>query len=829
MTRLTFIWIQLCALATLSFSNINAQILVQEDIQSTENAALLHTTDGKLFTVTKISEDNGVSYFAVSAKVGNAWKRYGAFKALPLDGNKNIEFTDIEVFADKIYLSGNFMVPGTKTNCLLTLSLASNPDFQWKAEYEFISNTKPQVNALALAEDKLFIAGNFTKIGSLECNNLARMNKNKVLEPFRVGKNIGGNGAVHAMETDTLKKSLFIAGNFRNIGGEATDGFVRFRVADSVFMVSKLSLNPITIMRNIGSVLLIGTLDTGSKERKIFFYRESALTQAKGLDSLYEISNFFLAAGNYYFSGTAKPELDVRGIGIFSLSFTNKARRVYRKFGSIANAESYLDDIYVTGNFASYFNQNIKNNYILARIDDNFQRFYGRVFYDKNNDGTFNTGDIKAAEKTARISPYNALVQVDPLGFFTFIIPKGKSQLFKVVFDKTPEMQKSVSYIFNADTFTERLVLFPIQLSKADFSDIRVSISAAAGWKVRKDTSELYVVRISNKGVVAASPDVNLQFNGKLVLIKPFPSPDVINPGKITWVKQTLQPGEEKYYLVKLTTPSSDFAVNDEIGFKASTSNIADDFPADNFDSLSQTVSSGVMLNAKFQYPAEKNGDPTSYLLPDAGKIEYIIRFSNTQADTVRNIVVIDTISTPDYVTYIQETGASHSFTRNVTTQPQLPDKVIVSYTFSNINLPPNPGGNSEFTASSGYISFRLGLQSSLPSGTQLNNIATIYQDNYTPIQTNGVSAVVVSTATRSIQSSDYAVYPNPFDHVIHLNCNDCKGTFMLRDLAGREITQKPISNGLVDLSDLGLAPAPYAWSALIDNGTTASGIIIKK
>ncbi|MCC7299409.1 MAG: DUF11 domain-containing protein, partial [Bacteroidia bacterium] len=556
---------------------------------------------------------------------------------------------------------------------------------------------------------------------------------------------------------------------------------------------------------------------------------ENTFLKLSGLDSLFSLTNIFRSKGLYYFSGVARPEGDVKANGIFQLFPIKKAIRAYRKFSDIYFAESNNKTIYLSGNFPYQLTQN-KYTFKLGRVDDSLQRFYGRIFYDRNNDGVFNNGDVRPGEKSIKVAPYNLLIPVDPSGFFSFIIPKGKSQLVKISLSKTAEIQAGFNYIFNADTFTEKLINFPLKLNKNDFADIRVRISAAAGWQVRKDTSELYVLKVSNNGVVAATPDVNLNFNGKIVLIKPFPAPNVINPGKITWEKQALQPGEEKYYLIKLTTPSSDFAVNDEVKFEAGVANFVDDNPADNMDTLSQTVSAGVQGNAKLQFPEVQNGNSYADLDPYAGKIEYIIRFTNTTSDTIRTVVVRDTISTPDYVTYIQETGASHAFYRDVQTSPNLPDKVIVAYTFSNIKLPPNPTGNTELVNSSGYIGFRLGLAPALTSGTQLSNTAYIHLDNYAAIRTNTAMAQVQSTGIKAVHSSgNFTVFPNPFVDVLNFNSTAENGNFRLTDMQGRTLLQTVISNRQIDLSNLELAQSAYIWSIILPNGDTGSGIIIKK
>lgn len=817
------------ALLSQYLCELQAQILVPEDVQAPEGATILQSSEGKLWMVSKIGELNGVATYSVAAKTGGSWSRYGSFKAVVQQNAKQILFHDIEVFNNKVFLAGDFGIPGTSNNCLLSYDLTNNQNGNWKSEAPFsIAGLSPVITSLAICQNTLYLGGLFGKAGNLECNNLARINSNFQLQQFKVSKNVGANGGVRAMDSDSTSTLLYVAGNFRTFTGQSSNGFVRFRVKDSALLTPIVSSEVAVIkMRNIGSTLLLLTEDSTSKERKIWFLQNGALEKAGGLDSLYEVSNFFRVKWQFYFSGFAKPELDVRGLGIFSITPGSKTVRLYRKLNGIQKAESYNNDIYVTGIFSGILSS-IKYNFTVARIDENYQRVFGRVFYDRDGSGTFTNGDTKPGERTVQVQPYNALIPVDELGFFTFVIPKGKSQLVKINIAKTPEITKGVSFIFNTDTFSERLIQFPLTLIKSNFSDIRVRLTSAGGWNVRKDTSELYVLKVTNNGVVNATPDINLNFSGKIVLIKPFPAPDVINPGNIRWEKDALQPGESKYYLIKLTTPSSAFNVNDKVDFSAEVSGIVDDNPTDNVDSLQQTVSEGIAPNAKLQYPAA-SGSSAASLDPNAGKIEYIIRFTNTTSDTLNTVVVRDTIATPDYVTYIQETGASHTFTRDVYTSSSLPEKVIVVYTFSNINLPPNPTGNSELVNASGYIGFKLGLTPALSIGTEITNQASITLDNQIPIITNLVKARVYSSSISTHQSNTlFTVYPNPFTDVLHFSASANGAIFALYDPTSRMIIRETIQNQTIDLQKLNLASGSYIYRLETADGQSSSGTLIK-
>lgn len=810
-------------------SLLRAQILVPEDAQAPEGAIVLQSSEGRLWMVSKIGESGGISTFSVSAKSGGTWKRYGSFKALTQQNSKFILFHDIEVFNNKVYLVGDFAVPGSSNNCLIAYDLNNNQNGTWKSEFSFsAAGLSPVITSLAICQNTLYLGGIFGKAGNLECNNMARINSNFLLQQFKVSKNVGANGGIRAMDADSTSTLLYIAGNFRTFTGQSANGFVRFRVKDSALLTPIVSSDVAVIkMRNIGSSLLLFTEDTANKERKIWFLQNGSLEKIGGLDSLFEVSNFFRVKWQCYFSGVAKPELDVRGLGIFSIAPGAKASRIFRKLNGIQRAESFNNDIYVTGVFSGILSS-IKYNFTVARIDENYQRVYGRVYYDRDGSGTFTNGDTKPGDRNAQILPYNALIPVDELGFFTFIVPKNKSQLVKINFVKTPEISKAVSFVFNTDTFNERLIQFPLTLVKSNYSDIRVKLTSAGGWNVRKDTSELYVLKVTNNGVSAATPDINLNFSGKIVLIKPFPAPDVINPGNIRWEKEPLQAGESKYYLIKLTTPSTSFNVNDKVDFSAEITGVVDDNPADNTDSLQQTVSEGIAPNTKLQYPAAA-GNTAASLDPNAGKIEYIIRFTNTTNDTLNTVIVRDTVATPDYVTYIQETGASHTFSRDVYTSSSLPEKVIVVYTFNNINLPPNPSGNSELVNSSGYIGFKLGLSPSLSIGTEITNQASITLDNQIAIVTNMVKARVYSSSISAYEGQQsFTIYPNPFHDILNFSESANGAIFALYDPTGRMIVREKISSQMLDLQDFNLATGSYIYRIQTANGSSSAGTLIK-
>lgn len=801
-----------------------AQILVPEELSVAGDVLLMKNKASKLWLIQALPAIGNNRPISVSYKSGNNWNRLPLLYLAVQANSKGIRVTDIDLYGGRVYISGDFTLSGKARNCLVYFETQNG---LWNGDHFFTSIAPPPVvNSLAVLDNALYMGGQFGKVNNTECANLARMDKTTTT-PVKILNAIGANGIVNGIESDSTLTSLYIAGTFKNILGKGIYGLVQYKPTDS--SISSLSNDSLMVfsMRRAGSKLILWAKRDSIGPKEILIYSNNVISDASGLDSTFEVTSLFGHKGKLYFTGSALLSSSTRQSGMFLVSETNKTERVYPKMNQFWMADSYGDFIHVAGNFTSAF-LNTTEGFKLARIDDNFRRFYGRVFYDANSDLKYQIGEPRVGAKDVRVAPFNLLIPVDRHGYFSFIVPKTKIAIIATI-DKTPDLISGFSYKFSSDTFTERIVDFPLKFVRSNYSNINVRVTAAAGWACRKDTSELYVIKVSNNGLVVAKPDIKLNFNGKIILIKPFPAPDIIDPGQLTWSQQSLAVGEEKTYLVKLTTPSSDFSDNDQVQFSAGVANVSDDNPADNSDTLTQTVSSGVEMNAKYQYPEASPGDTVSWLQPNAGKVDYIIRFTNNTSDTVRTLVVRDTISTPDYVTYIQETGSSHPFTRYVYTTPSLPEKVIVAYTFSNINLPPNPSGNSEIVNSSGYVGFRLGLTTNLASGTDLRNRASIYLENNAPLLTNTVVAIVASSSVRAIKSAgSLPVYPNPVQDRLYFGRNVEGSVFYLHSLHGQEILKSTVQNNSVQISDSKTAPGTYLWTIITASGEKFQGLIIK-
>lgn len=824
----------ICAIAGLVGRQARAQVLAPEDIPFTQDIALLKAKAQQLCAIQLVADKSTYRVYSLAVKRGKTWQHdFPLIYLAKQDLGSPIEIKDIEFVGKRIYIAGNFKLYNSNKNCLIYLdrTSTSNP---WKGDFEF--SKSPQtcvVNTITLAGDYLYVGGTFNKIsqstGSFECPNLARIAlKNFVLQRVLLNKNNGTDSTVNSIEYDTTSKYLLVGGLFRKIVGQSIKALAKLNPADTS-QVSEL-----TSAKALSSIYKMRFF--GGKIYTFAFHQDSGigvyiiggtLVKVKGIQSINTVTNFFPNNAQLFLYGTIKlTGAQLNSQGLFLFSENNGATEVLRKFYVVNAAEGYNNDIYLAGNFKS-----VQFEQTLGRVVPEFQRFVGRVFADLDNNGTFSNGDKAIPNRTIRIKT-NAgsnLIESGPGGYFTFTYPQIPS-VFKVLIENQGDLKSGFEFLFKGDTIKERLFEFPLKFIKNNYSDLTVRMTAATGWLTRNDTSEIYILTVTNKGLLDVNvPSLNLNFD-KVQDIKTFPAHTITNANSISWSNQAIPSGGEQSYMIKLTVPSKNYAAGQTVQFNTTMPGLIDDNPTNNTDTLQQTVTKGINAFLKSQNPAPVGSDSFAWLAPTSGKVDYTIRFSNFGTDTVNTVVVKDTISTPDYVTYIQETGASNSFTRQVYTTPTLPDKVIVVYTFPNIKLPPNPSGNTEISSASGFIAFRVGFSpAQIPAGASIRNRASVYMDVDEPVMTN---TVVAKTPTSSIHqfhtSQKTVVYPNPCTDKIMFVNEVIGARIMLYSLDGKLLLSEKIGTAAMDIQKLNLSPGSYMYCISAENKSIFTGILIK-
>lgn len=173
-------------------------------------------------------------------------------------------------------------------------------------------------------------------------------------------------------------------------------------------------------------------------------------------------------------------------------------------------------------------------------------------------------------------------------------------------------------------------------------------------------------------------------------------------------------------------------------------------------------------------------------------RLFYRIRFQNTGTDTAFNIVLVDSLSPYLVPGSLQVTGASHPYTVSIGSGD------VLRFNFANIML---PDSNVNEPLSHGYVHFNLALQPGLAPGTQITNEAGIYFDFNPVVLTNTTLNTIAEdvyavVGVEEIQPQDYAIWPNPFNSLLHVKLyGAAEGHYhlVLFDMLGRKVLESPI------------------------------------
>jgi len=131
------------------------------------------------------------------------------------------------------------------------------------------------------------------------------------------------------------------------------------------------------------------------------------------------------------------------------------------------------------------------------------------------------------------------------------------------------------------------------------------------------------------------------------------------------------------------------------------------------------------------------------HFIPAEEELEYKIRFQNTGTDTAFTVVIRDTISPMlDMSTFCEGIG-SHDYVLEV-------DDNIITFTFNNILL---PDSTVDWTASNGFVEFKISPLQNLVPGDIIENAAAIFFDFNEPVITNTVFHTIETPKVFSIDN----------------------------------------------------------------------------
>lgn len=221
--------------------------------------------------------------------------------------------------------------------------------------------------------------------------------------------------------------------------------------------------------------------------------------------------------------------------------------------------------------------------------------------------------------------------------------------------------------------------------------------------------------------------------------------------------------------------------------------------------------------------PNEKEVSPAGNITGADSVLTYTIHFQNTGTDTTHFVIVKDTLSQYLDPTTVQNLASSDPYS-----DFNISGTGVLTWVFNPLFLPDSATNEA---ASKAFVSFSVETNGNLPIGTQIENVASIYFDYNSSVETNTVSNSIINGVNNiSDKNVSVTVYPNPFSSSTSIAVNGVNGKydFTLNNVLGMKMKElKNVNTQQFILKRTDLPAGIYFFSISIEGKNVANGKIV--
>jgi len=383
-------------------------------------------------------------------------------------------------------------------------------------------------------------------------------------------------------------------------------------------------------------------------------------------------------------------------------------------------------------------------------VNMEFPTIEGDVYYDMNQNGVRDGGEIGIPNK---------FVEISPQGFYGLTDSTGHYMTYQDTGSYSVSWLPTTPWVLTSSPASYSVTI-PPNSQNNDFGiwadPIDVEYSQLVGYvtgMMRCNTVGHSTLTLNNTGIYDENGTITLIHSANLPFNAGTSTPGFIITGDtVRWTYSNLNPGQMIYY-------HGDFN-NGPAGDTVTFTYIDSVFDASwNFQRV-YTNSFTFVIVCSFD-PNDKTVDPSGlyeehYTLMNE-ELQYTIRFQNTGNDTAFNVMIWDTLDANLDLSTLQVLASSHPMTLQVTPGGAM------QFMFPNIMLPDSivdePGSH-------GYVVYKVQHNPNLAEGTMIYNTAHIIFDMNPAVVTNTTYNNMVSNLPMAIAenmvSGNGSIYPNP-------------------------------------------------------------------
>lgn len=763
--------------------------------------------------------------FSLHRYNGLFWRQMFRFHA-----ESDAVVNDMEVFGDAIYIGGKLKEikeVGSGLN-IIRYNLRTR-------KLESLTNNEQDatkfrlVNDLEIHKNTLIVAGAFNSVDRVQANNVLSFTGEKwITNSPEIGTGFTGPVLTVLSTTD----SIFYGGLFEKVNSNVSP-YLGVLTGRGWTYFEANAIRPIRSVRYGGQTVFVG-IDPQNQASVYRFTGEELEKYDENIETVIALTDIAVVEGKLYACGAFKLSGDDEAQTIIRLGEDGLWKKITggNWLLSVRGLHALRGKLIAFGSFSNELLGVDK----IAIYQENMAFVAGRIFYDKNENCTFDNRDEVLNDAIVHVTPGNYLAKPDRAGFYRLIIPAGEYKI--QVVDKRhwthancSETAKDVK--IEAGAIIDSMDFARKYASKVE--DVRVQLTSSSGWSARYGQLQVYIIQFENLGSERIDEgDVSFDFDPELSLTALMPvTPLTRSDSSANWRFRDLMPGEVRYIPVFFLIP--DMLNKTELSFEASISQSANEnFTADNEMGLEQQLTADDVWNNKQVFPTPNNGEEVAYIDPASNEeLIYSINFANYSSDTINHVYVVDTIDVNLDIRYIQELGASHSYTTEVINGPIGSGYAVIVWKFENINLSPNPSKALDQLGYNGFINFKINLDDGLPYGTVISNTAKVVFDNELETTTNSVYTELKKlVSVGESQFGQMAAYPMPCDDKLIIEPGENRyftGTPAVIDNLGRKlhVPYRQIGN-IIQLETRSLANGVYYVRLATDGEMINSRIVVQ-
>ncbi|MEO8535232.1 MAG: T9SS type A sorting domain-containing protein [Flavobacterium sp.] len=429
----------------------------------------------------------------------------------------------------------------------------------------------------------------------------------------------------------------------------------------------------------------------------------------------------------------------------------------------------------------------VVNSYCSFTPGGNYNTITGTIAFDIDHNGC-DAADAK--QPNVKVGINDGTVQSETFtntnGKYTYYTAEGNFNLTPHLENPTLFSISPVNAVLNFEDDNNHVFTQDFCITAAGSqSDVEIVIVPIA--PAKPGFMAWYQIVIKNKGNQSVSGSLNFTYNENLLhyAIATL-APTVQNPGSLGWNYTNLLPFESKSFYVGLNVNTSvqvpPANLGDILNFTATVNPIAGDFnPDDNVFNYNQVIIGSFDPN-DITCLEGKNVSPGTI----GDYLHYVVNFENTGTAEAENVVVKVIIDETKYdINSLQLINTSHPSQTTIHGN-------VAEFTFAKINL---SAAKSPPVGGHGNVLFKIKTLPNLISGDQVGKEAEIFFDYNAPIETEKAETIFKSLGIKEHEiDKSIALYPNPTNGNVNINCNTAIKRIELFDVQGR-ILQTVIEN----------------------------------